>query len=243
MQTATMPSPQHIFISYSHDSTAHKESVLQLANQLREQGLDCQLDQYINGFPPEGWQRWMENQIEQAGYVLIICTPLYLQRFRGLDPEGGRGVNFEGLIISQTLYDHWYRNTRFIPIVFNHEDKNNVPLPLKGYTTYQLPEDHTALYRLLTNQPTSPAPDLGETVTLKIEKPIYKASPSKGKADKTSHTLKAAYITVAGTILAAIIAGLFALYSQPSITTQGDCSGVYTGDINQPLNVDCSTGD
>lgn len=69
---------KRIFISYSHDSDLHREFVLQLANQLRADGLDCQIDQYINGFPAEGWQRWMENQIEQADFVLLVCTANYL---------------------------------------------------------------------------------------------------------------------------------------------------------------------
>lgn len=33
-----------VFISYSHDSVEHKAFVLQLANRLRADGLDCQLD-------------------------------------------------------------------------------------------------------------------------------------------------------------------------------------------------------
>lgn len=160
-----------VFISYSHDSDTHREFVRNLANDLRRNGLDCQIDQYVNGFPPEGWQRWMENQIEQANFVLIVCTPLYLQRYRGNDPDGGRGVNFEGVVISQTLYDHYYRNTKFITVIPAQGSLDDVPLPLKGFTTYQLPRDYTKLYRLLTDQHATPAPPVGSVIYLPPEVP------------------------------------------------------------------------
>ena len=149
---------KRVFISYSHDTAEHRAFVLALANRLRGGGLDCQIDQCVPGFPPEGWQRWMETQVERADFVLIVCTPIYLQRYRGQAPDGGRGVNFEGVVISQMLYDQYYRNTKFIPVIPAQGSLDDVPLPLKGYTTYTLPQDYTALYRLLTDQHATPAP-------------------------------------------------------------------------------------
>lgn len=108
----------------------------------------------------------MENGIEQADFVLVVCTPLYLRRYRGQDPESGRGVNFEGVVISQTLYDAYYRNTKFIPVIPDNGSLDDVPLTLKGYTAYQLPQDYIRLYRLLTGQHGTPAPELGERVVL-----------------------------------------------------------------------------
>ncbi len=55
------PDSPKVFISYSHDSEQHKASILALADRLCREGLDCTIDQYINGFPPEGWQRWMDS--------------------------------------------------------------------------------------------------------------------------------------------------------------------------------------
>ncbi|NDP48426.1 MAG: hypothetical protein GZ085_08575 [Sulfuriferula multivorans] len=92
-------------------------------------------------------------QIEQADYVLIVCSQLYLQRFRREDTEGGRGVAFEGSIITQTLYDHYCCNTKFIPVVSASGSIDHVPLTLKSFTTYHLPDDYDLLYRLLTDQP------------------------------------------------------------------------------------------
>ncbi len=240
-----------VFISYSHDSGDHRKFVLALANQLRGDGLDCRIDQHVNGFPPEGWQRWMETQIEQADFVLIVCTPQYLQRYRGLDEQGGRGVNFEGVVISQTLYDHYYCNTKFIPIIPEQGSFKDVPLPLKGYTVYALPRDYTRLYRLLTGQHDSPAPAIGTRVTLQTFQPAENKAAKPEKTETTtvrhktpvSDTIKAAYIGAAAVLLAAIVAGLFTFLSGTEYTTQGDCSSILTGDINSSVALNCTSED
>jgi len=45
-----MPS---VFISYSHDSPAHRDSVVALSDRLRADGVECRIDQYEES-PPEG---------------------------------------------------------------------------------------------------------------------------------------------------------------------------------------------
>ncbi|MGB1256893.1 MAG: SUMF1/EgtB/PvdO family nonheme iron enzyme, partial [Thiolinea sp.] len=158
--------PRRVFISYSHDSAEHRVDVLALANRLRTDGLDCQIDQYVNGFPPEGWQRWMETQIETADFVLVVCTPVYLKRYRGQDRDGGRGVSFEGVVISQTLYDTYYENAKFVPVLPDAGDLESVPLPLKGFSAFQMGADYEGLYRYLTGQAAVVMPEVGEQKVL-----------------------------------------------------------------------------
>ena len=43
----------------SHDTIAHQERVLSLADRLRSDGIDAEIDQY-NAAPPEGWPLWCE---------------------------------------------------------------------------------------------------------------------------------------------------------------------------------------
>lgn len=161
----TTPNPEtlapKVFISYSHDSQPHRDFVRGIANQLRAEGLNCTIDQYVNGFPPEGWQRWMEDQIEAADFVLLVCTETYLKRYRGHEDNGGKGVTFEGVVISQSLYDHYYRNSKFVPVIPENGSLDNVPISLKQYGTYTLPEQYDNLYRYLTNQPEHVPPVIG----------------------------------------------------------------------------------
>lgn len=179
-----MSQPIRVFISYSHDDDAHREFVLRLANRLREEGVESWIDQYVQGSPPETWQCWMEKQIEQADFVLMVCTPLYLKRFRGEDREGGRGVNFESVLIAQILYDNYYYNPKFIPVIPESGSFEHVPLRLKGYNTYQLFRDYESLYRLLTTQPAITVPPVGQTVRLP-EKTLSSSPPVR--ADETAY--------------------------------------------------------
>jgi len=43
-----------VFISYSHDSEEHCQDILQLSDRLRKDGINCLIDQYVNGAPAEG---------------------------------------------------------------------------------------------------------------------------------------------------------------------------------------------
>ena len=66
-----------VFLSYSHDSDSHREKVLGLAERLRQDGLNAQVDQYVDGTPEQGWPRWMLDRFDEAEWVLVICTATY----------------------------------------------------------------------------------------------------------------------------------------------------------------------
>lgn len=185
MDQQTIPK---VFISYSHDSPEHKRNVLELANRLREQAIDCEIDQYINGAPAEGWIRWMERQIEWSDFVLVVCTEIYLKRFKGEDRLGGRGVTFEGLLISQTLYDQFLENTKFMPLIPENGSIDHVPLILKGGTTYKIQTDYQLLYRVLTNQPAVVKRPLGQRVVLNPLSGHVLDDPIESKAMQTQIT-------------------------------------------------------
>ncbi len=154
--------PPHVFISYSQESDSHSAWVLALANKLRDGGVDAVIDQY---FPwvEKGWRQWMNEQIEQTDWVLAVCTDEYRRRFDGNTPTGsGRGVRWESQHITQALYDDKFCNKRFIPVLPPAGDEGFIPLPLKDYPNFRLEDDYEKLYRLLTGQPATPAPVLGE---------------------------------------------------------------------------------
>jgi tetratricopeptide (TPR) repeat protein len=165
MTTSSAVSPK-VFISYTHDSPEHMDRVLELGNRLRIEGIDCQLDQYEMS-PTEGWPRWTERQIEEADFVLVVCTETYLRRFKGTEEAGkGLGAQWEGAIITQALYDDAGDNKKFIPVLLSPEESGNVPHVLRGVQSYNLDDadsegEYTELYRRLTNQPRVAKPELG----------------------------------------------------------------------------------
>jgi hypothetical protein len=145
-----------VFISYSHDSDEHRERVLRLSERLRWDGADTILDLYVQeGTPAEGWPRWMLNRLDKATHVLCICTETYYRRFRGLEVPGkGRGVDWEGALITQELYNARSVSTKFIPVLFQRSDESFVPEPMRGQTFYLLDSDasYEALYDALLKQ-------------------------------------------------------------------------------------------
>ena len=77
-----------VFISYSQDSPEHARRVLDLADALRHGGLEVILDQYVFPAPDEGWPRWMETRLDEANFVLMVCTETYRRRVLGQEPPG-----------------------------------------------------------------------------------------------------------------------------------------------------------
>jgi hypothetical protein len=107
------PAPPKVLISYSHDSPEHRDRVLVLSKRLREEGVDCTIEQYLQ-VPPEGWPRWMEKQIRESDFVLMVCTEAYYRRVLGEeDPGRGRGVRWEGHLVYEAIYQADTRNTKF----------------------------------------------------------------------------------------------------------------------------------
>jgi hypothetical protein len=157
-----------VFISYSHNSQEHKEDVLDLADRLREHGIDAWIDQYVQS-PPEGFPRWMRNQIRESNYVLVVCSKQYQSRFEGLSEPGvGLGANWEGEIITQELYEAEGKNTKFIPVVLDSDNIQYIPVPLRAAKRFDLSaiDGYEDLYRLLTDQPETPPRQVGEPIRL-----------------------------------------------------------------------------
>lgn len=167
--TASGPArPQRVFVSYSHDSPAHKDRVLALCDRLRHDGVDADLDQYVEA-PPEGWPRWTLRQIEAADFVLVVCTETYRRRFDGAEETGrGLGAIWEGAVLTQVLYDAAAASGKLVPVVFVPEDEAHIPTVLRGMARYDLSSEtgYEELYRRLTGQPATPRPDLGTVVAL-----------------------------------------------------------------------------
>jgi hypothetical protein len=130
----------------------------------------------------------MNEQIEQAEWVLVVCTDEYKRRFDGNTPAGsGRGVRWESQHITQALYDEKFSNRRFVPLLPPGGDEACIPFVLKDYRNFRLDEEYEALYRLLTDQPATPAPDLGEIRHLPPLPPPCRRSPPNRQRSRRRH--------------------------------------------------------
>jgi TIR domain len=163
----SMSAPAKVFVSYSHDSPAHADRVLALADQLRADGVDVALDQYDPN-PAEGWPLWMEKNLDDAPFVLMVCTETYRRRVMGNEPPGtGLGVRWEGKLIYNRIYNDAPGGSRFIPILLDGGSSDHIPTPVLGHTRYEIcrfdlsDPGYVSLYRHLTGRPLTPKPALG----------------------------------------------------------------------------------
>jgi Tfp pilus assembly protein PilF len=156
--------PPKVFISYSHKPDGNKERVLALSDRLRSEGVECWIDQY-DPFPEEGWYLWMENQIENSQFVLVVCSENYME---GYKRKGGKGLAWETSIITSELFHKFSNNDKFIPVGFDKEDLEYIPSPITSASHFLISEEieYKKLYSILTNQPITPASPLGSLVKI-----------------------------------------------------------------------------
>lgn len=105
------PRAPRVFVSYSHDSQAHKNWVLQLATRLLANGVDVVLDQWdlrLGGDLPH----FMETGLTGADRVLAICTDTYVRKAN----KGAGGVGYEKMILTAQLMQD-VTSERVIPVV------------------------------------------------------------------------------------------------------------------------------
>lgn len=129
-----------VFISYAHDTEQFSDTILEFSNKLRGHNIDANIDQYEE-CPSEGWARWMDREIENSDYVLIVCTQMYYNRVMNFCSREGKGVNWEVSIIYQHLYESCCNNTKFIPIIFDEYKTTKILKPLQSSTCYYVDKE------------------------------------------------------------------------------------------------------
>ncbi|HLA75634.1 MAG TPA: toll/interleukin-1 receptor domain-containing protein, partial [Gammaproteobacteria bacterium] len=103
-----------VFISYSHDSPEHKQWVLSLATDLRDNGIDAILDRW-ELVPGQDVTVFMQNGIITADRVLMVCSEAYVTK----GEAGVGGVGFERLIVTAEVVQS-IDTKKFIPLLRNN---------------------------------------------------------------------------------------------------------------------------
>ena len=130
------PESRAELMSYSLDSEDHRTR-LELADALRGLGINGILDQYIHPAPEEGWPRWMNRSLDEAQFVLMVCTETYRRRVMDREEPGkGLGVRWEGSLIYNRIYNDKPSGSRFIPILLlPGSEPAHIPNPVQGHPT------------------------------------------------------------------------------------------------------------
>lgn len=145
-------SKETAFVSYAQENPTHDRLVRDLADRLRGDGIECELDQYEES-PAGGWPTWMETMVsDDDRIVLVIPSPKYLARWRLTEKAGvGLGAKWEAKLLKQNLYEAEGFNTRVIPVVIDQDGAKYIPPALRDVTRYDVsnPVDYDKLLRRL----------------------------------------------------------------------------------------------
>lgn len=126
-----------VFVTYAHESWAHKEQVREFATFLRSEiGLDVHLDQWYDARRHD-WSAWAVDQLARADFILVIASPEYRRRADGAaPPDVGRGSQFEAAIIRDNLTKNLRKETeRVLPVVLPGRSVDDIPTFLNGHST------------------------------------------------------------------------------------------------------------
>lgn len=111
-----------VFVSYSHDTVAHKEWVYAFSSDLVLNGVDVILDQW-DLRAGRDVVRFMHASIARADRVLMICSSKYVSKA----DTGEGGVGYEKLIVSSDLAEKTDTD-KYIPVVRGNTAKQKIPI-------------------------------------------------------------------------------------------------------------------
>jgi hypothetical protein len=135
-----------VFVSYSHDSDAHRARVADFVARLRGEGIDVVYYEDLAkvGGPDEGWPRWCQRQIVECDYVLACCTALFRERFDDAQvAQGEYGVAWEAYFIRQYLYDNLIENRKVRSLIFEEADRAHIPNALRPFPFFVATDDRS----------------------------------------------------------------------------------------------------
>lgn len=125
-----------VFISYSWDDESHKNWVLNLANILRDNGINVLLDVYELRIGTN-LTYFIENAIKNSDRIIIVFTPAY--RLKADKREGG--VGYEYSIINSSLYKDITSNEKVIPLLRSGDVNESISEFLQQYIYIDFSDD------------------------------------------------------------------------------------------------------
>ncbi len=174
-----------VFITYSHDTQAHKNQVREFATFLRREiGLDVHLDQWYDSRRLD-WSAWAIDHLTNADFILVIASPEYKRRADGAAPPNeGRGAQFETAMIRDNLTKNLREETaRVLPVVLPGRSVDEIPVFLNAHSTthYRIAEFTEAgiasLLAAITGDGQYPLPAIGDFAG----SPYLRDAPPRGR--------------------------------------------------------------
>jgi len=155
-----------VFISYSWSNHKHEEWVINLATELRQDGVDIILDKWDlkEGHDAVAFMEKMVTDPEITK-VIIVCDRIYAEK---ADKRKG-GVGTETQIVSKEIYDK-VQQDKFVVVISEKNEsgepylptyyKSRIYIDLSEPDTYE--ENYKKLLRWIYDEPLYKKPELGK---------------------------------------------------------------------------------
>jgi len=149
------------FISYSHDSSDHKDWTKKLAADLRARGVDVTLDQW-DLLPGQDLSLFMQRGIAESDRVVMVCSSAYVKKAEA----GSGGVGYERLIVTEELVRS-IDTIKFIPVIRGSDAGRKLPIFMgpRLYIDFENDAEHSnrveELARAIHGAPAVSKPPLG----------------------------------------------------------------------------------
>lgn len=153
--------PPRVFISYTHESEAHKKWTLRLATDLRANGIDAVLDQWDCQLGTN-LPIFMERGVRDSDRVLLVCTPIYAKKAN----EGDGGVGYERLVVTAAIAQN-IKTEKFICVIRTGAASDSLPTFAGGRLYVDFRDDSEYRVRLedllrdILGVPVSAKPPIG----------------------------------------------------------------------------------
>ncbi|HEU5476193.1 MAG TPA: toll/interleukin-1 receptor domain-containing protein [Actinophytocola sp.] len=171
--TEIAPVGPRIFLSYAHDSDAHRSAVAALAGFLETRGVTVVFDLWHDGGRRD-WYAWVLQEIQAADFVIVVASPRYREFGEGNGSSGvHRGVQAETAALRELLYrDRRTWLGRVLPVVLPGGSLDELPTFVQPYSGSHFVlrsidepgAEH--LLRVLTGQPRHARPARGRVPAL-----------------------------------------------------------------------------
>jgi small GTP-binding protein len=135
-----LPRPE-CFISYAWGKPEHERWVERLATDLLKADVKVILDRWENARIGSSVPRFVD-RVGQAGYVIVIGTPLYRQKYDNKEPMGGFVVAAEGDLIGKRMIGSEKEKQTVLPLLLEGDETSALPPLLHGrvYGDFRAPD-------------------------------------------------------------------------------------------------------
>ncbi|HEX5402326.1 MAG TPA: toll/interleukin-1 receptor domain-containing protein [Pseudonocardiaceae bacterium] len=153
-----------VFISYAHESDAHRADVEALAAVLAENDIVVDYDMPHTKARTD-WGLWAERAIAHADFVIVVASDAYRRAAEGDSGNASRGVQSEAALLRELLHaDRRAWLGRILPVVLPGQSVSQLPLFLQPRSASHFvlptitPAGLTELLEVLVGRSANPVP-------------------------------------------------------------------------------------